>query len=155
MSKNIVSAALEQTDLDEILTSLSSIETKLSFLVDLSIDEKRQLAKFGDKSVAFVNKALELVNRTDEFLPRSFDVEEFRKDAELYNKLYSILQPMRMLLEKLEDTQTLAGSEAYSSALLVYQHAKMSKNTLGGLESIVDDLGKRFIRKSVSASETV
>ncbi|MGD8781768.1 MAG: hypothetical protein PVH88_22735 [Ignavibacteria bacterium] len=153
MTENRVSAALEQTDLDEILTSLSGIETKLSFLVDLSIDEKMQLVKFGDRSVAFVNKALELINRTDEFLPRSFDVEEFKKDADLYNKLYSILQPMRMLLEKLEDTQMLAGSEAYSSALLVYQHAKMSKNTLGGLESIVDDLGKRFVRKSATVTE--
>ncbi len=148
MSENRVSAVLEQINLDEILTSLSNIESKLPFLLDLSADEKRELVKFGDRSVAFVKKSLELVNRTENFLPRSFDVDEFKKDVELYDKLYSILQPLRMLIEKIEDTHTLVGSEAYSAALLVYQQAKLSKGELGGLQSIIDDLGKRFIRKS-------
>ncbi|MGD8782642.1 MAG: hypothetical protein PVH88_27265 [Ignavibacteria bacterium] len=148
MAENRVSAALEQTDLDEILTSLSGINTKLPFLVDLSSDEKRELVKFGDKSVAFVKKAVELVNNNEDFLPRSFDVDEFKKDVELYDKLYSILQPLRMLAEKIEDTHSLVGSEAYSAALLVYQQAKLSRGELGGLNSIIDDLGKRFIRKS-------
>lgn len=153
MPANRISAVLEQTNIDAVNTAISSINTSLPFLVDLSADEKKALPKFGDKSVAFVNKANELVSHTADFLPRSFDVDEFKKDVELYSKLYSVLQPLRMLMDRLEDTYQLVGSEAYSAALVVYQQAKLNKDDLDGLEPIIDDMAKRFIQKSSSSSE--
>ncbi len=153
MPANRISAVLEQTNIDAVNTAISSINTSLPFLVDLSADEKKSLPKFGDKSVAFVNKANELVSHTADFLPRSFDVDEFKKDVELYSKLYSVLQPLRMLMDRLEDTYQLVGSEAYSAALVVYQQAKLNKDDLDGLEPIIDDMAKRFIQKSSSSSE--
>ena len=54
MPANRISAVLEQTNIDAVNTAISSINTSLPFLVDLSADEKKSLPKFGDKSVAFV-----------------------------------------------------------------------------------------------------
>jgi hypothetical protein len=34
------------------------------------------MLKMGDKSPAFVQKTMELVNQNDGFLPRAFEVEE-------------------------------------------------------------------------------
>jgi len=151
MPDNKVSAILEQANIDAINSAITSIKNNLPFLIDLSADERKALPKFGDKSVAFVNKANELVTQTDEFLPRNFDVEEFKKDVALYSKLYSVLQPLTMLMDKLEDTYMQVGSEAYASALVIYQQAKLNKDQLSGLEPIIDDLAKRFLQKSSNA----
>jgi hypothetical protein len=151
MPENKVSAVLEQSNIDAINTAIASINTALPFLIDLDADEKKALPKFGDKSVAFVNKAHELVSQTDEFLPRNFDVVEFKKDVALYSKLYSVLQPLRMLMDRMEDTYTQIGAEAYAAALVVYQHAKLNKDQSAGLEAVIDDLAKRFLQKSSGA----
>jgi len=124
MPENKVSAVLEQTNVDAINSAIAALNSNLPFLIDLNLEEKKALPKFGDKSVAFVNKAHELVLQTDEFLPRNFNVDEFKKDVVLYSKLYSVLQPLRMLMDKLEDTYMQVGSEAYTSSLIVYQQAK-------------------------------
>lgn len=55
------------------------------------------------------------------------------------------------LLGKLEDTYFAAGSEAYAGALLVYQYAKAANVATGALEDALDDLGRRFARRSKAA----
>ncbi len=156
MPVNKISATLSAPDLTDVLAAITTINTKMPFLINLTSDERKGLPKFGDKSIAFVNKALELATQKPDILPRNLNVDEFKKDVDLYNQLYTILQPLNILFEKLEDTQKEAGSEAYSAALIVYQSAKMSGEDLGGLESVLDDLGKRFARKSTptAANET-
>ena len=47
----------------------------------------------------------------------------------------------------LDDTLTLVGSEAYMAALVVYNYAKNVKGD-AGLEAAVDDMARRFARKS-------
>jgi len=153
MPTNKVSATMSATDLQDVLNAITTIGTKMPFLISLTLEERKSLAKFGDRSLAFVTKALELAIQRTDILPRNFDVNEFKKDVDLYNQLYSITQPLSLMLEKLNDTQKEVGSEAYSAALIVYQSAKMSGSDLGGLESVLDDLGKRFAKKSTTAAE--
>lgn len=150
---NRVSAVITDQAAAEVKAAINSIGTNLPFLIDLSPEEIKALPRFGDKSLGFVRKALELAERNSDFLPRSFSVEEFRKDVDLYEKLYSFIQPLRGLLEKLEDTFLEVGAESYSSGLLVYSTAKISRGELAGLESLLDDLGKRFLRKVVGEED--
>lgn len=152
MPSNKVSASLSATDLQDVLAAITTINAKMPFLINLTQEESKALPKFGDKSFAFVSKALELATQKPDILPRNFDVTEMKKDVDLYNQMYSVLQPLTLLVEKLNDTQKEAGAEAYTAALIVYQSAKMSGADLGGLESVLDDLGKRFARKSTSVA---
>jgi len=46
-----------------------------------------------------------------------------------------------------------AVSEAYSAALVVYQYAKNSRMRSNGLDELVDDMGKLFVRKSAKTDE--
>ncbi len=39
----------------------------------------------------FVSKALEVTTQNPGFLPRSFDLDEMRKDVELFETLYPLL----------------------------------------------------------------
>lgn len=117
MSTTPISATLAQTDRDAVLQAIATIKEKLSFLVDLSADDRQTLPKMGDKSRAFVSKALEVAAQNPEFLPRSFDLEEMRKDVQLFEALYPVLLSLTQLQELVDDTSLAVGSEAYAAAL--------------------------------------
>lgn len=148
---NRVSASLSDGDRQEILAAITSIKEKLPFLIDLSAEERRSLPKLGDKSRAFVSKALEVATQNPDFLPRSFDIDEMRQDLELFESLYPVTLALTQLQALVDDTLTAVGSEAYAAALLVYNYAKTSGE--GGLDAVVDELGQRFGRKARKKAE--
>jgi hypothetical protein len=144
---NRVSATLSQEDQDALLNAVATIRQKLSFLLGLNPDERRTLPRLGDKSRAFVTKALEVATQNPDFLPRSFDIDEMKQDVRLFDAMYPLLLSLTQLQELLDDTTTAVGSEAYAAALLVYGYAKTSgRNT--GLDAAVDDMSQRFARKA-------
>jgi hypothetical protein len=145
-SENRVSATLSQESIDRINQAIATIRQELSFLIDLSPEERQGLPKMGDQSRAFVQKALDLATQASDFLPRSFDVEEMRKDVALLLALRPILVQISQLAELLDDTELEVGSEAYVAALIVYRYAKQSGQG-AALDGLIDELGKRFARK--------
>lgn len=90
MAQNRVSASLNKADREAVLAAFNTIKTKLPFLIDLTKEEKSALPKMGDKSRAFVSKALEVATQNPDFLPRSFELEEMRKDTELFDVSNSV-----------------------------------------------------------------
>lgn len=154
MSENRVSAVLKQEDADAVLEAIKTIKEKLPFLIDLSPEERKALPKMGDKTEAFVSKAAEVAKQNGDFLPRSFDVDEMTRDVTLYNGLRSIKLALAPLTELVDDTLLEVGSEAYASALVVYQYAKNAGQG-AALDDVVDELGKRFARKAVPKTEPV
>jgi hypothetical protein len=60
MPSHQISATLAQSDRDAVLAAITTIKQKLPFLTDLTMEERKALPKMGDKSRAFVSKALEV-----------------------------------------------------------------------------------------------
>ncbi|MBD2501966.1 hypothetical protein [Anabaena azotica] len=147
MPESKISAKLTPADREAVMQAINTIKEKLPFLVDLTTEERKSLPKLGDKSRAFVSKALEMATQNPDFLPRSFDLDEMRRDVELFEALYPILLSLTQLHELVDDTSVAVGSEAYAAGLMVYNYAKASGKG-AGLDSMVDDLGRRFARKS-------
>lgn len=141
-----ISAALSQTDRDAISQALSTIQQHLPFLIDLVAAERSALPKMSHKSRSFVSTALDVATRNPDFLPRSFDVEEMRKDLELFQDLNTILMSITQFQDMVDDTCMLVGSEAYTAALTVYDYAKRSGVSTNGLEPIVDEMREHFRR---------
>ena len=141
-----ISATLTAETRDEILTKINTIKQQLPFLIDLTTEERRSLTKMGDKSSAFVTKALEVATQNPDFLPRAFNIEEMRKDVELMQMLQPILMVINQLQDLIEDTYMQVGSEAYSAALNIYNYAKNSPSG-SALEGVAEELGRRFARK--------
>jgi hypothetical protein len=150
--ENRVSAKLSPADRDAVLAAVKTIKDKLPFLIDLSPEDRRALPKLGDKSRAFVSKALEVAIQNPDFLPRSFDLDEMKQDVELFESMYPVLISLAQLNELVEDTVMEVGSEAYAAALMVYNFAK-ANGTGSGLDGVVDEMGKRFARKSNSKNK--
>jgi hypothetical protein len=149
MPDNRVSAEITEADKQAVLAAVETIRQKLPFLIDLTPEQRRSLPKMGDKSRAFVGKALAVAQHNSNFLPRSFSVEEMARDAALVEALQPIMLSVTRLQEQLQDTYTEAGSEAYAAALVVYQYGRTSADG-ESLETLLDDMGQRFARKSRS-----
>ncbi len=147
MSTAPISATLAQSERDAVLQAIATIKEKLPFLIDLTNEERKALPKMGDKSRAFVSKALEVATQNPEFLPRLFDLDEMRKDVQLFEALYPVLLSVTQFQELVDDTFLAVGSEAYAAALQVYSYAKASGQG-AGLETVVEEMGQRFARKS-------
>ncbi|MFM7423802.1 MAG: hypothetical protein ACKO7W_02160 [Elainella sp.] len=147
MPTTAISAQLSQTDREAVMAAIATIRAKLPFLIDLTADDRKALPKMGDKSRAFVSKALEVATQNPDFLPRSFDVAELQKDVQLFESLYPVLMALTQLQDLVDDTCMAVGSEAYAAALQVYTYAKASGEGTG-LETAVEELGLRFARKS-------
>jgi hypothetical protein len=151
MPDNRISAALSQADQQAVLAAVNTIREKLPFLVDLTPEERRALPKMGETSRGFVTQALAVAAQNEDILPRSFDVEEMRKDVALLDSLQPVRAALAQLSELVEDTHMAVGSEAYTSALLVYQYAR-SAGKGAALDGALDALGQRFARKSRGAT---
>lgn len=146
MSTDKISATLSDEDLAAVMTAIATIKEKLPFLLSLTIEERKALPKMGDKNQPFAHKALEIATQNPNFLPRSFSLEEMRRDVDLFGEMYPIIMAITQLHSMVEDTYLKVGSEAYSSALQVYNYAKASGKD-AGLEPVVAELGQRFARK--------
>lgn len=150
MADNRISANLSPADRLAVMDAMATIRQKLPFLIDLTTEDRRTIVKMGDKSRAFVSKALEVGTQNPDFLPRSFNLEEMRRDLALYEALYPILLSLTQLQELVDDTCIAAGSEAYTAALAVYNYAKASGDVTG-LDAVIDEMGRRFSRRPKKA----
>jgi hypothetical protein len=147
MGVNRVSTTISDQDQEIIMESISTIQQKLPFLVDLSPEERKTFSRLGDRNLAFTRKTLDIATQTPEFLPRSYDLEELRRDLELFESLQTILLALTKLREFIDDTAVAAGGEAYVGALEVYRYAKANGN-LPGLDELTRLMGQRFAQPS-------
>ena len=135
---NYVSADLSEQDKRDIYDAMDVIRRKLSFVKDFSKEERANMMRLGKSGRSFVDKAQNLVQRDPGILPRSFDLGEFMRDAELYQELGNIADELQKLFERVSDTEAAVGSDAFSAALVVYQSGKLARtgddmdNQLGG-----------------------
>lgn len=150
MPINRVSSNLSVTDQHEVMDLIAQINQKLLFLVDVGPEERRSMAKLGDRNRAFTRKALEIATQTPDFLPRSFDITEMRRDLELFEALQPMLLALTRLRELVDDTAVAAGDEAYRAALEVYRYAK-ANGSVAGLDDLIDEMGRRFAQQGSRA----
>lgn len=147
MTESRISAVITPADKAALLQAADTFSQKMPYLVSLTKEERMSMLKLSPKSTAFVTRLLPVVKANAQYIPPVFDLTEWEKDVALYQALLELLDTLSPLLEKLDDTLMVVGSEAYAGALTTYQYLK-NANKGGELEDVMDDLGKRFARKS-------
>ncbi|MBI2721559.1 MAG: hypothetical protein HYX39_05240 [Bacteroidetes bacterium] len=146
-----LSAAISANALATIKQKITDINNLLPFLINLTEEERQTLPKMGDKSLSFVNKALQYAEANASLVPPYINIVELKKDLKLTEDLTSILQPLSQLQEALDDTTMAAGSESYTAALAFYGSVKQaSKLNIPGTQTIFNDLKTRFENSGVS-----
>lgn len=121
---NLISTVISDKDLKEILDAINFINDKLPDLVSLSKEELATLPKVGKDTTSFVLENLKEAKKNPHLVPKNVNIDEIIKDVELIKAIQKILDPLKALERKLQDSAMLAGSEAYLPSIAIYNAMK-------------------------------
>ncbi len=117
------------------------------YVMNLTATQRHDMSKMGDKSRAFVSKAYELAGQNPAFCPSYLDVTAFGVDMTDATGLLVLENSLEQLLQAVDDTSMLAGSEAYQAALAFYCSVKEAANrNIPGAKAVYEELKARFPR---------
>ncbi|MDR1672987.1 MAG: hypothetical protein LBS09_05960 [Bacteroidales bacterium] len=115
------------------------------YLHTLSNDERAATLKMGDKSLALVEKTVELATTNPELAPKYFNLEDLNIDLSDAVKLRTLLNRAQQITRDLDDTMMLAGHEAIAQSLSFYNSAKQAaRDNVPGAQTVFNELKKRF-----------
>ncbi|WP_113662518.1 hypothetical protein [Pedobacter nanyangensis] len=156
--KNQISAEITAAQTTAVMENINSINETLkhALTINLTNDDRLHMLKMGDKTLAFVQKALEYAVQNQTLCPVFLDLSEAQKDYSLAAGLQAIKQKVAALLRAIEDAEMVAGGEAYDAALIFYNSVKgAARSNIAGSQAIEDDLKLRFPGRRKSTLPTV
>jgi hypothetical protein len=132
--------------LEEVGDMLKQVDQLLKpYVVTLSVQDRRELSKMGDKTLSFVTKAYDFAKQSPQIFPAYLNLSDFEVDLTDALKLRTLVVMTQQLTGALDDTAMAAGSEAYSAARHFYQAAKAaSEQHVPGAKEIAKELRERF-----------
>ena len=143
---NLVSVDIPDGEIAQVLAALTTAsDILMKYLIALTPDQRGDMLKLGDASLAFTSKAMEYLKSSPSFLPATVSAAEMDKDWKVFNQLTPILHLLDKLYSGVSDTSMEAGSELYKNCLLYYTGAKIgAEMNYPGAKPVSEDLGKRF-----------
>jgi hypothetical protein len=132
----------------------------LPYVTTLTPSERHAMAKMGEKTLSFVEKAHDFAVQNPLLCPPYLDMAAFDTDFGDAHNLWTLLLTTQQLHENVDDTAMVSGSEAYQSALVFYNSVKMAaRQDIPGAKAVYEELKKRFPggkrKTGESESETV
>ncbi|GHN01136.1 hypothetical protein WSM22_26250 [Cytophagales bacterium WSM2-2] len=146
MQENRVSIQIPSGELQQVLDAITTINTVLApYLVALAPEERKHLPKMSDGTMPFVQKSLDFAKTNAQFVPAYLDISELEIDMDATEALLQVQRPLNQLVQTLDDTVLLCGSEAYVAALAFYNNVKQAaRMKVPGAEVVSNDLAVRF-----------
>lgn len=149
ISNNRVSYVLSDEKKQRISDLFNQLEAELEFTVGLNNTERQRLPKINKGNKLFVQDSVMATDNGDSVLPAYVKTEEVAKDLNLYEDLDPFLLKSESIFYKLRDTQMLAGSEAYTTALVIYKMYKTAADAgIPGAQAVYNSLRERFMHQS-------
>ena len=143
--ENRISYVIPADDLTAISGAFTMLETKLTFLVSLTDEDRLFLIKLGERDVAFTQKCAAHMAAHPELVPAFVNVPELAKDRSLRDQIEDFLRRARQLVEGLEDTLALLNHEIRLPELAFYQNVRYAaQHRVPGAEVIYNDLKPHF-----------
>jgi len=117
----------------------------LPYVTPLTPAERHAMAKMGEKTLSFVEKAHDFAVQNPNLCPPYLDMAAFDTDFGDAHNLWTLLVSTQQLHENVDDTEMVAGSEAYQAALVFYNSVKMAaRQDIPGAKAVYEELKKRF-----------
>ncbi len=143
MAKDRISLTLPAAKLVAVDNAIVALETALVELVALETKERMRLPKMGGKSEAFCRQTLSVIAQNPQIVNPSLGLPGAQADLVALDVLRPRRQRLQRLLERMQDTETLLGSDVLSTALEAYGLLKVSGKSQG-LASLRQGLSTRF-----------
>ena len=154
---NRISMVIPTEVVAQVKQHLTMVSQILSpYLISLTTDERIQLPKMGDKSIPFVTKGAEYMKAPGTPVPPYVNASELDIDIAAFETLRQIRQVVQPIVDLLDDTMLLCGSEAYVAVLAFYTYLKgAAKMNVPGAKTILDDLSTRFPSRPAKKEKAV
>ena len=114
---------------------------------NLTKEERKTLSNISDQRYPYVQRAIKNHGPVNANLVSGFagTQAEASNDLTFYDQMESLIGQLKQILEIYQDTQQVAGSEAYAWTRAIYNTAKeAAANQVPGADAVVDDLGTMF-----------
>lgn len=145
ITNNRLNLVIPPADVDTVIQSLETVSTTLPFLIGLEADEKRAMQSINGSNKIFVEDCLNEMGLSSDILPNFIDPQGVQTDYDLFVQLDSLRIMLEDLLDKVKDTQYLAGAEAYKVCLIYYRLVEAAaKAGLPGADERYNRLKERF-----------
>jgi hypothetical protein len=141
-----IDASLSAADIQTIKDAFAAVLTRLTFLINLTADERKGLFKTGPDRLSFVKNAVTGAVANPGIFPASFDMGGFQRDVALFDDLTEIGTLADSVASQIDDTRLAVGGEAMKEAIQVYNYVKEAAKTTPGLKPLADQLGEQFQR---------
>lgn len=125
---------------------LDGLETDLlTLLKTLTVEQRKELHKLGQKNYGLLGKAVEYSAQNPEMVPMFLNVQHLNRDVNSNSRLSSYQRRLQPMMVALDDTIMLTGSEALQGAMKFYQNVKLlAANGVVKAKAIYEDLAVRF-----------
>jgi hypothetical protein len=155
MMKDRLKVQMDVAELAQIKEQLSTIALTLNqHLIALTPQERQNLPKMSDGTLPFVSKVLDYSITDSQFVPPYVDANEMYRDFKAVEDLTPLLREVEKLSNNLTDTITLAGSEAYVTALAFYNSVKLgAKLDVPNAKTVYEDLRVRFEKNNTAEEQ--
>ena len=150
MSQNLISLHLTPEDYAKFDGLLTELELLLAPLIDLTTDERRALARMGEKSEVFCRQTLSVMSLNRKLIPEEVMLTEAESDLHHFDALRPRYNRLLQLVGRCEDSVTALGSDVMSTALEGYALLRVLGRG-AGLEELRGSLGSRFAKRSTPA----
>jgi hypothetical protein len=146
MKENQHTQAIPSTALAQAQAKIDEAKALLApYLLALTAAERRELPKMGEKTIGFVEKAYDFARQNPDLVPPYLGVDAFGVDFADAHGLWTLLNTVQQLEEAIDDTEMIAGSEAYQAALVFYKSVKMAAaQDIPGAKAVYEELKTRF-----------
>ena len=156
MPYNDITHEISPNSWNRILGAIATLKAELPFLINLTPQERMELAKMSDGTLAFVTKVMEYMKTNPQFLPTFADKTAFEKDFALMQKLDALFGMLSILASGVDHTRMAAGSEAYAVARMYYNNVGLAaQSNQPGAGVIRDDLAARFAKQGGGGNSTL
>lgn len=142
---NRLNVELSVAQREGINEGIQILENNLNFLIGLTVEERVSLPAIDVNNKAFTEDAINAGSSNPTLIPPYISVEGMKRDYVLFTQLDEVKMRLNQLIEKINDTQLLAGSEAYVSALALYKiFGSAADAGVPGSDAVYSQLKKRF-----------
>jgi hypothetical protein len=119
MKENQHIQAIPSTVLTQAQTKIDEAWALLApYILALTPAERQGMPKMGEKTIGFVEKAYDFARQNHNLVPPYLELDAFGIDFGDAHGLWTLLNSVQQLEEAIDDTEMIAGSEAYQAALV-------------------------------------
>jgi hypothetical protein len=140
MIDNKVSQTYTAAMVQTATTKIADIRAAFPGLLTLKPEERAAYLNMGERTVPFVQKALDYAARNAAFVPSFVSIPELTKDFTAAQFLLQVSKQITELQNAIDDTLLVA------AALAIYKNIQQSaSHGVAGAQEAADDMSTRFL----------